>query len=61
MRLTLALAVAAAAVATLAPSANATCMKLWDRGDFYAYSCSAPGGPASTTVCHRPTNVCVTY
>lgn len=60
MRLTLALAVAAAAVAGLAPAAHATCMPLWDRGDFYAYSCSAPGGPVRTTICHRPTDVCVT-
>ena len=61
MRITLALVTAAAAVAGFAPSAGATCMMLWDRGDFYSYTCSAPGGPASTTICHRPTDTCVSY
>ena len=61
MRLILALATAAAAVASFATPASATCMMLWDRGAFYAYSCSAPGGPASTTICHRPTGTCVSY
>ncbi|HEX8004197.1 MAG TPA: hypothetical protein VF519_16030 [Mycobacteriales bacterium] len=61
MRLPLALAVAACALASVATPAGATCMKTWDRGDWYAYSCSAPGGPVSTTVCHRPTGLCVTY
>ena len=61
MRLTLAFATAAAAVASFAPSAGATCMPLWDRGAFYAYTCSAPGRTPSTTICHRPTGTCVSY
>jgi hypothetical protein len=61
MRLSLTLAVAAVAVATLAPAAHATCMKTWDKGDFYSYTCSAPGGPPRTTVCHRPTGLCFSY
>lgn len=62
MRIPLALATAAVAVGGLfAAPADATCMKVYDKGDWYAYTCSAPGGPAYTTVCHRPTNLCVTY
>lgn len=58
MRALLGLAVAAAAVATLAPAANATCMPLWDTVLFYSYTCSPPGGPATTTTCFRPTGHC---
>ncbi|HEV2891242.1 MAG TPA: hypothetical protein VGX28_12780 [Frankiaceae bacterium] len=60
MRILLALSVAAVG-ALLATPAHATCMPLWDKGDFYAYSCSAPGGPVRTTICHRPTGACVSY
>lgn len=60
MRIVLALAVAAGG-AFLATPAHATCMKTYDDGTWYAYTCSAPGGPARTTLCHRPTALCVTY
>lgn len=58
MRILLALATAAAAVATFAPSASATCMPLYDYGVIYSYSCSPPGGPVTTTTCNRVTGHC---
>ena len=58
MRLALALATAAAATGTLTGSAQASCLPIWDRV-VSVESCSAPGGPASTRVCHIATNVCV--
>ncbi|HEX8004196.1 MAG TPA: hypothetical protein VF519_16025 [Mycobacteriales bacterium] len=58
MRLVLALTMAAAAVATFAPAASATCMPLYDYGVIYSYTCSPPGGPATTTTCNRITGHC---
>lgn len=58
MRIALALTAAAAAAVTLAPPAQATCMPLWDTVLFYSYTCSPPGGPATTTTCFRPTGHC---
>ncbi|HEV2891241.1 MAG TPA: hypothetical protein VGX28_12775 [Frankiaceae bacterium] len=61
MRIALALTVAAAAVAALAPSASATCFTREDGLGFRYTYCSAPGGPASTTICFRDVQPCVTY
>lgn len=58
MRLVLALAVAASAMATFAPAASATCMPHYDYGVIYSYSCSPPGGPVTTYTCNRITNEC---
>ena len=54
MRIPLALAAAAFAVAGLAPAAQATCMTHYDEttGISRTY-CSPPGGPVTTTVCFR--------
>lgn len=62
MRFVLALTAAAvAAGGLLAAPAHATCMPIYDRGDWHAYTCSVQDGPTYTTVCHRPTDVCVSY
>ena len=58
MRVFLATAVAAVAMTGLAPAAHATCMPLWDAVLFYSYTCSPPGGPATTYTCFRPTGEC---
>jgi hypothetical protein len=61
MRRPLALTIAAVAVGGFfAAPASATCMPVYDKGDWYVYTCSAPGGPAHTTYCYRPLSRCVT-
>ena len=60
MRALLAAGIAAAAVASFAPSASATCMPHYDYVVFYSYSCSPPGGPVTTTTCNRITGHCWT-
>lgn len=58
MRLALALSAAAVAAVGLATPASATCMPLWDYGVVYSYTCSPPGGPATTYICNRVTHEC---
>jgi len=58
MRALLAAGLAAVALLGYAPAAEATCMPLWDGVVFYSYTCSPPGGPATTYYCNRVTNEC---
>ncbi len=44
------LATAAGLALGLAP-ASATCMDTFDKGGVHIYSCSPPGGPATTYIC----------
>jgi hypothetical protein len=60
-RALLGLAVAAVTVTAFAPAANATCMTFENALGFRTTYCSAPGGPATTTICFRDVQPCVSY